>query len=142
MKTLWLHHGDLAIGQSKDYRTTTGPGKVRQDLRCALLEPLGNDRFHPGWGSTLSDYVGLSITEDLRQAVLTEVNRVIGNYAAVQRDKVEVDMISGSETRFSTSEIVSAVSYVQVASDLDSVHVNIGIRTVAGETVEISEGIT
>ncbi len=136
-----LVDGDLAVGSSGDYQTVSDVPKVRQEVTAALLEPLGNDRFHPGWGSTLPDLVGETITPFLRNQVLGEVNRIVGNYAAIQRDKVEVDTYSDSNTRFTTAEIVAAVRRVTVQSSFDMLRVNIVIGTLDGSLVTISEDL-
>lgn len=139
MKTMWLDDGDFVIGSSSDYQMITNASKVKQDLRGALLEPLGNDRFHRGWGSSLSDFVSQPLTSFLRMGVLAEVNRVIGNYAAVQRDQIEADMYSESTSRFSTDEIISSVIGVETKQHYDSLGVTIGVSTVAGSTLSVSE---
>lgn len=139
MKTMLLDDGDLVIGTSSDYQMVTAEQKVKQDVRGALLEPLGNDRFHPGWGSTLFDHIGEPLTEFNRTAVLSEVNRVVGNYAAIQRDRVEADMLSNTPTRFSTNEIVTSVIGVRAEQVLDSMRIEIGIGTVARTSVDIDE---
>lgn len=139
MKTLRLYDGDLAIGPSADYQMVTGKHKVSQDVRAALMEPLGNDRFHPGWGSSLHDLVGDVLSEDVRSDALVEVNRVVGNYAAIQRDRVEADINSGGSSRFTTDEIVSAVTGVRADAFLDSLKVQITIGTVSNDVVEIED---
>lgn len=137
MKTMLLADGDLVVGTSSDYQMVTDARKVQQDLKGALLEPLGNDRFHPGWGSGLHDMIGLPATPLLRSNVLGEVNRVIGNYAAVQRDMVEADVLSGQDTRYSTDEIVASVEQVDVTTSTDSVRIRVAVSTVAQSQVEI-----
>lgn len=140
MKTLFLRDGDL-MPAHRDLVTVEGAGKVAQDLRCALLEPLGNDRFHPGWGSTLSDFIASVANEDTRFDVEAEVNRVISNYAAVQRDKIEADMLGDVDTRFSTEEILSRVREVRVEVREETVDIHIGLQTVAGEIFVLSEAV-
>lgn len=139
MKTMLLEDGDLVIGASSDYQMVTNAPKVRQDVRAALLEPLGNDRFHPGWGSSLQDYVGQPLTPYLHLTVVSEVNRVLGNYAAVQRDKIESDMYSDSATRFTTDEVLSSILGVSAQSSLDGMKIKVGVSTAAGSTITISE---
>lgn len=141
MKTMLIEDGDLVVGASSDYQMVTDSPKVRQDVRHALLEPLGNDRFHPGWGSSIESFVGQTVDDYTQTAVISEVNRVVGNYAAVQRDRVETDVLSESTTRYSTDEIVSAVSGVDVRANLDSLSVAITISTVSGSSVTINEAL-
>lgn len=136
-----LLDGDLAISKSNGYEMVTGTQKVAQDVRGALLEPLGNDRFHPGWGSILRDYVGLSLDPFLKQQVMSEVNRVTGNYAAVQRDRVTTDEISGSQTSYTTDEIIAAVTGVTLKERYDTLQFSVKIATVAGTGTVISEAL-
>lgn len=140
MKTLFLRDGDL-MPANRDLVKVGGAGKVAQDLRCALLEPLGNDRFHRGWGSTLEDFIAGVADEDMRFDIEAEVNRVISNYAAVQRDKIEADITGGGSTRFSTEELLSRIRGVRVNVERDSVQVQITLQTVAGEVFLLSEAV-
>jgi len=139
MKTMRLSGGDLVIGANSDLQMVTGADKVEQDMRCALLEPLGNDRFHPGWGSSLDDFISRPIVGSVESDVLAEVNRVVGNYAAVQRDKIESQMLSGADSTYTTDEVVSGVTDVTTHQTYDTVAVKISIGTVSGQTVTLSE---
>jgi phage baseplate assembly protein W len=140
MKTLRLSEGDLTL-RGRAFAETSGTGKVQQDLRGALAEPIGNDRFHPGWGSTLERFVAAFATEDTDFEVRAEVNRVISNYAAVQRDKIEADIYSDGDTRFSTNEVLSAISGVTTTVRGDRISVDIQLRTASGETVALNEDL-
>ena len=139
MKTPLLSDGDLVIGTNSDLQMATGLTKVAQDVRGALLEPIGNDRFHPGWGSSLDTYIGAPALVDVEQTVLTEVNRVVGNLAAVQRDQIESQALQGGDTTWSTDEVLAGVTGVSVQQSTDTVAVAITLGTVAGETTTISE---
>ena len=140
MKTMLLRDGDL-VPSHRDFVMVAGAGKVAQDLRGALLEPLGNDRFHLGWGSSLDDFIASIANEDTRFAVEGEINRVISNYAAVQRDKIEADITGDGESRFTTAEILSRVRGVTVEVQDETIHVTITLRTVAGEIVVLTEAV-
>lgn len=140
MKTPLLKDGDL-VPQRRAFVEITGTAKVQQDLRCALLEPLGNDRFHPGWGSTLETFISEIADETTRLDVRAEVNRVLTNYAAVQRDKIEADINGSADTRFTTSEVLDQVKGLDVTVMQDSVRVSITIQTISGETVLVSEAV-
>lgn len=141
MKTLRLREGDLVLSHA-DYDTVTGTGKVAQDLRGALLEPIGNDRFHPGWGSDLGEHIATIANEETRLSIESEVNRVISNYAAVQRDKIEADITSDSDSRFTTDEVLSRITGVSATVGLDTVSVQVGLNTVSGETVVLNEAVS
>ena len=137
MKTLQLKHGDLVIG-TNGYATVDGAMMVAQDLRVALGEPVGNDRFHPGYGSALDSYVGMVLDESARFSVEQEVNRVVGNYTAIQRDRIQKDALVATRSRFSTDDVISEVSAVKVTSSMDAVQVSIGITTMSGKSALIS----
>lgn len=138
MKTLLLRDGDLVVNH-RAYVPVTGTGKVAQDLRGAMLEPLGNDRFHPGWGSTLDAFIASIADETTRSDIEIEINRVIANYAAVQRDKIEADISGDTDTRFSTDEILSRIRGVSVTTQQDSVKVVVTLQTVSGEIITLNE---
>ena len=129
MKTLALDHGDLVVG-STGYAMIDGVPKVLQDVRCALLEPLGNDRFHPGFGSSLDSFVGSMQDEMVISEVQGEVRRVLDQYAAVQRDRLERDALSGARSRYKTADVLAARVYVQVA-----------LRTADGSTVVLNTSV-
>ena len=140
MKTLMLRDGDLVPGH-RDYVLVEGTGKVAQDLRGALLEPLGTDRFHPGWGSSLGDHIATIASEQSEMEVLAEVNRVISNYAAVQRDKIEADMTGDAPTRFTTDEVLARIRGVNSKTTDETVQVDIQLQTVSGEVVVLAEAV-
>jgi phage baseplate assembly protein W len=141
LKTLLLRDGDL-VPSHRDFLMVRGAGKVAQDLRCALLEPLGNDRFHTGWGSSLQNFIASIADEGTRMEIEAEVNRVISNYAAIQRDKVEADISGDEDSRFTTSEILSRVQNVTVSVASETVNINISLRTVAGEVIVLAEAVS
>lgn len=137
MRTLAVVDGDLSLSGAS-YAMLDGAPKVAQDLRLALGEPLGNDRFHPGWGSRLLDMVGVPLDEATRFSVEQEVQRVVTNYAAVQRDKIQRDTLTASRSRYQTADVVAEVQDVQVVASLDTVQVAILIRTVDGQQVVLT----
>lgn len=140
MKTLLLHEGDLVIGPN-GYEMATGAQMVAQDLRCALAEPVGNDRFHPGYGSSLNDFVGMPLDEDARFLVEQEVVRVTTNYAAIQQDRIQRDALRAQRSRYSTADVVANVGAVKVTADMDKVKVDITIETLDGRAVPINLGV-
>lgn len=136
MKTLLLDDGDLVLG-SGSFETVTGPTKLRQDLSYAMREPIGTDRFHPGWGSILPSLVGEPITDTLLTRVEGEVRRVLDNYVVVQRDRMSRDRRSGQPSRFTSGEVIDTVKAVSVRPDWDRVHVRADIRTLTADEVVV-----
>lgn len=137
MKTLALRGGDLDLVGGQ-YAMTDGPQKIVQDLRCAFLEPLGNDRFHPGYGSQLDDAVGLLLDPALLFSIEQEVARVVSNYVAIQRDQVERDALRGVRSRFKTSDLIGSVDEIDVRQQNDRVQVTIRLTTAANVPVSVS----
>lgn len=136
MRTLAVQSGDLAlVGGS--YLLYDGAALVAQDLRMALGEPLGNDRFHPGWGSRLHDFIGVPLDEATRFDVEQECGRVISNYVAVQRDRIQRDTLAAERSRYRTSEVVAQVQGVGVTASLDTVSVRVSVRTVDSQQVAV-----
>ena len=134
MKTLRLSGGDLVLGPG-GFESLTGADRIMQDLRVALSEPLGIDRFHPGWGSRVDDFVGLPLDQATAFDLEQEVNRVIGNYMQVQAEKAAQDSLRDSTQRYSTADLVSHVSNVQVEYRQDQAQITITIATVSGEEI-------
>lgn len=141
MKTLQLRGGDLVVG-SGGHQTIRGTAMVAQDIRCALGEPLGNDRFHPGYGSTLSDNVGRVLEDGVAFEVQQEVMRVVGNYSAIQQDKITRDALSAKKARYSTDDVVADVDGISVKTNMDSISVSIGLTMLDGSAVPITTGVT
>lgn len=140
MKTLMLRDGDLVVSK-RDYVTVSGTGKIAQDLRGAMLEPMGNDRFHTGWGSLLDQAIASVVNEDTRLDIEAEVGRIISNYAAVQNDRIDADIAGGGESRYTTDEILSRIVGVSVELDFDKVRITVKLQTAAGEVVVLNESI-
>lgn len=140
MKTLELLDGDLVIGPN-GHQTVTGAQMAAQDLRCALGEPLGNDRFHPGYGSTLGDSVGKVLDDSTRFEVQTEVMRVVGNYSAIQQDRITRDVLSAARSRYTTDGVVADVGPVNVTAHDDALSVSVGIQMLDGSAAGVVVGV-
>jgi phage baseplate assembly protein W len=116
------------------YELVTGPDRIAQDLRMALGEPVGNDRFHPGYGSTLESFVGRPGSEHTTFEVEQEVNRVVSVYAAVQRDRIARDTAAGVRSRYRTADVLASLDGVAVDRLGDVVSARLALRTADGQT--------
>jgi phage baseplate assembly protein W len=141
VKTLALQSGDLVIGQA-GHKTITGLGKIRQDLALALGEELGNDRFHPQWGSTLPKFVGMPIVGDTEMLVRSEIARVIQSYISVQQSEVVNDSLAAARTRYSTADVVAQVTAINTSVSYDTIRAQVTLRTVSQQDVSISRTLT
>lgn len=141
MKTLALANGDLVIG-SHGHQTISGAPKIRQDLALALGEPLGNDRFHRLWGSTLPAYIGQPISDTTQAEIQAEAQRVINQYISVHDEYIVADQQVGGRSRFGTADVVSEVTAISVNQDFDTIRVGVSLRTLAGTTITVNRTVT
>lgn len=142
MKTLALVNGDLVVASS-GHATISGASKVRQDLSLALGEYWGTDRFHSDqWGSTVVDYIGLPITDDLQFQVRAEVSRVISNYIAIQDAEVYADLADGTRSRYDTADVVRSVDAIVTRLDYNTVQLKVTLSTQADQSVTVTRTVT
>ena len=130
MKALRLEGGDLVVGAG-GFETLSGPTKVAQDLRLALGEPMGNDRFHPGFGSVLDTFIGQTQDDDITFQVEQEVLRVTSNYSLVQEDLIRRAVWSNQPAR-NTDEVFGRVSAIKFTSHPAMISAEIMVETVDG----------
>lgn len=139
MKTMALRGGDLVV-EAGGYRMVTGHSKIVQDLRGALLEPVGTDRFHPAFGSLANRFIGEIMDGSTQFRVQQEVSRVLSNYIAIQRDRIARDVVQGTKSRFTAAEIVAQVRSIDVAQNMDALSVRINL--VAGDSTAVTLSTT
>lgn len=141
MDTLALKEGDFTlVGGSFGF--FTGAPKVEQDLKLALGEPIGNDRFHPGWGSQLSQFIGFPLDMALAFQVQQECARVVNNYIAVQLDKIQTQTLNGQQSTFNTSDVIASVSGLNVNPTNNRIDILITIETADSATVTLSTSVS
>lgn len=140
MKTLALASGDLVVG-SEGHRTISGSAKIRQDLALALGEPYGNDRFHPQWGSVLSEYVGRPIDSDTEMLVRSETARVVQVYIDIQRVEIVEDVLAGRRSRFTTADVVARLDDIETEIRFDTIRVMLSLVTQSHESLTISRTV-
>ena len=138
MKTLALVQGDLSPAPG-GYLMYNGAAKIHQDLALALKEAYGEDVLHPRWGSILKQYVGFPLTDDVKTKILTEINRVIGNYITVQNARIVQDSNTGSISSLTTDDVVRSVSNVSVQQIYDSLVVSVILETLSRQQVNINQ---
>lgn len=134
MKSWQISGGDLVPG-SGGFKTVTGAARLIQGLRHALAEPLGVDRFHPGWGSLVDDFVGQPLNEGTAWELEQEVNRVIGNFVAVQNEKINRAAARGTSTLYTRADVLADVSRVDVTYQQDKASITVTISTMSGDEV-------
>lgn len=140
MKTFALVKGDLSPAPG-GYLMFEGAAKIHQDLALALQEAYGGDALHPRWGSILQSMIGEPLTPSLRQAILTEVNRVLSNYIAVQNARIIQDSNNHSLSALTTDDVVASVTNTTAQQVYDSIVISVGLQTVSRQSIQINQVI-
>jgi phage baseplate assembly protein W len=138
MKTLALAQGDLSPAPG-GYLMIEGVEKIHQDLSLALRESYGADRLHPRWGSILQQFIGNPLTDEIKAKVLTEINRVIGNYITVQNARIVQDSNTGTLSNLTTDDVVRSISNITAQQIYDSLVVSVVLQTLSRQTVNINQ---
>ncbi len=136
MKTLELRNGDFVIGQG-GFVMVEGLNKIHQDLSILVREALGEDRFHPMWGSILQDFVGRSIGLETEADVRNEINRVIQNYMIMQTRQIQVDQTMGRRPRHKPEEVVREIQGIDIQQRSDRFNVKVKVRTASGDSLNV-----
>jgi len=140
VKTLALADGDL-VATPFGHETISGALKIRQELLCSFAEPLGDDRFHPDFGSVIPNYLGRPLDEELEMLVLAEANRVLQNYVTIQRREVLNDHLDQRRSRFNASDVVRRVTNIHTTISLDTITIYVNLLTESGETVTLTSEV-
>ena len=140
MKTFLIQNGDLVVGPG-GFTTVSGAAKVKQDLAVAVREPLGCDRFHPRWGSTLHQFVGTVGDELTKALIVSEVTRLVRNYVAVHGDQVSTTALTGARPRYSTEELVSDIASIDMRQEYDRLYLRVKVSLVSGDLVTLSSAV-
>lgn len=132
--SLKVANGDLSVRAGR-IETVVGVEKLKQDLTLWLTERYRDDRFHPGYGSILDNYIGGVITNDTTARVRSEVLRVLANYQQTQ-----IQHFRENPSKFSPGELLQSVDGVNISVSYDKVVVIIRITTAAGVPATVTVG--
>jgi phage baseplate assembly protein W len=142
MRAFLIKGGDLVVGGSAGFQTVSHRKKVQQDLGLAISEPVGTDRFHPNFGSSLPSYIGTAQTDITLALIEGEIRRVIANYNAIQTAQVQADILARVRSRIANDEIISRIDKIDIKQTYDAVTVRVYIVTRAGDTLLINRTFT
>ena len=134
MRTFALRDGDLSLS-SGTYEEVTGSTKLYQDLSYAMREPLGCDRFHLGWGSTLPRFIGGVSNPSTVVLVQNEARRIVRNYAAIQQERIREDANARRPSRFGTGEVIKDIRSIQARVGYDVLDVRCAVSTLSAAEV-------
>lgn len=140
MKQLQLRNGDF-VPAPGGFAVVQGAAKIQQDLGAALRETLGDDRFHPRFGTVLGSVVGTVQGVEAQALIQSEITRMISNYMAVQTEKINADTTAGVKSRYTPDEIVSSVESIEVQQTYDTINVRVSISTAQGSIVTVLRSV-
>lgn len=138
MKTFALKSGDIALAGNQ-YAMVSGIDRVKQQIGLCIRETYGTDRFHPRWGSVLSEWIGSVINRPgLELEIRSEIVRVIKNFAAAQSAAIDARAVRGLSPVQSPSEVVIGVTDIKIQQLEDRIIAKVDLRTAGGQTVTIT----
>ena len=135
---LALERGDIKINADGSMKTVSGNAKLRQDIIKILLTELGNNKFHPKYGS----YIGALQLGHYADAKLISLDlessarKAIKNLMSLQRSQ------SGKQS-LSPGELIVDILKVSVARDqVDPRLYNIFVSVLTKRLTEVRSNVT
>jgi hypothetical protein len=145
--SLQLRGGDL-VTDGASFGTTTGAGKLVQDLRCAILERMGTDEDHPWFGSLIDggrlngvEQTSLIATGNWDMAILAvegEIRRIVDLYQKQQIARSERDRSSYGKPTLTPSELLMGVGNIEFFQAQDNLLCRVTLITGANDEMKIS----
>ena len=133
MRTFLLRDGDFDLNGDR-YRMVEGTARLQQQVGLCVREPWQIDRFHPGWGSVLPNWIGNSIIDrSVDMDVGNEIRRVVRNFAASTAGEVRRRANLGLQPVMRPSEVLSGVMSITIRHQLDRLYVRT-VLTTASQT--------
>lgn len=134
--SLALQGGDL-VQEGSHLQIVYGVEKLEQDLQLWVAERYGIDRFHPGMGSQLQDFIGGVIGFSTRTAVYNEILRVLNNY-----QRVQYLGLRAAPALYSLSELLWSINDINIGVGFDTVAVSINVSNAetTDTTIALAQG--
>ena len=133
-----LTNSDLGIKPDGTVRTVIGTAKLQQDIIKIVLTPLGSVRFHPWYGSSISDDTIGSIISDARlnEDLTSALSESLGTLQTLQRAQ-------STGQKVSLSEIISTIQGVEVQRNpIDLRQVNVIVSVLSRDLNAVEEIFT
>lgn len=141
MKSWRISNGDLVLGPH-GFAEVTGTDRVLQDLRLAVLEPFGSDRFHTKWGSLLQQMIGHPITPLTGQTIQSEILRLVQNYITIQNDIQSTAIKNGNRSIFGTNDLVSSIENINIVQKQTQMIISVTLKMVSNQTLTLNNTVT
>jgi hypothetical protein len=144
--SLELRNGDLTVDQGR-LGIATGGAKLAQDIRCHLLERMGTDPLHRGFGSVLDGGTredGIEIPSIIGEVdnglihsfVSTEINRILREHQQKQLNRALEDRMRYNKTTMSDDEILETGD-IKILRTGDVIMVHITLHSSTGASHQI-----
>jgi phage baseplate assembly protein W len=138
-KSLSIKTGDLSV-TGRHYDTVSGKDKLIQDLRCLMIERVGNDPATPDFGSQFDTdtYIGQVYTDVLAAEARQEVQDLLEGYQAAQLQKIKDETIAynGLNT-FSDGEVIQSIDSIASVTTGTSLLIRVILTTMSSEQIKI-----
>lgn len=146
--SLQLQNGDLALSGAS-LATVTDTNKLTQDLRCALVEHMGDDDMHPTYGSLIDggvtpsgqvipSVIGMTDVQEVATTIQSEIQRIAAAYQAQQLNRAKDDQVTYNRVSLTPAEVLLSVSDISFIQETDSLLVTITLSTAAGEDITVA----
>lgn len=140
--------GDLVL-TGTSLATVTNEQKLVQDLSHWILERMGNDPLHPGYGSLLDggvtpggqqveSVIGKGNYGLIRMEIEAEIRRIAAAYQRMQIDRATKDRNRYNKSTLTGGEILAAVTDVTFVQSADSLTVTIHIVSARNHAATIN----
>jgi hypothetical protein len=150
--SLQITNGDFAVRGSQ-LSVVTGAQKLVQDLRVTLLEKMGTDDLHLGFGSLIDggtlpsgtvipSIIGTSDPNLAAAAIRSDVKRICEDYQKRQVARVKDEKLKYNKSTLTPDEILVGVSNIAITQTTDSLFVTISLKTGAGTQTSLSVPVT
>lgn len=145
--SLQIRNGDFTSGGAQ-LGTVSSHEKLVQDLSHWLLEPMGTDNLHAGYGSLIDggvengiereSMIGLAINDSTLLRIRAEISRIIEEYRSLQLTRAKQDKFALKNATLTKGEILYEVNGVSVSPQEDTVTVSISITTGTDQMIDIT----
>lgn len=144
--SLQVSRGDLALSGGS-LGTVSNENKLLQDLRHYLLERMGTDDLHPGYGSLIDggtlpsgrnvpSAIGGWDFRSLKVDIEMDIRRIAVEYQRRQLARAKSDRLRYNKTTLTPGEILAELSFIEFTQNEDALLVNIGVVSGSGQQVE------
>lgn len=147
-----IEGGDLDFVSKKNGASiVTGRNKALQDIRAALLEPMGSDPMHPDYGSLLdggrlpngsiaSPLIGQDRSHTFQ--IEEEISRILRYLMDKQEQRTKADIQNYGRSTLSASETIAGVKEISSRMFGTTLVVRVEVTMQDNNTVSITTPIS